>query len=156
MIKVINDEAEAIIEAESEIEVLDSEKDGCNDKDLSPPPSKKSKGEHKLLEFLGDIINPEDQEVTLTAYQKACIEVKRYQDATVTMEETHEGPLSPKYNAVRFPVLNKLAMKYLAIPATSVPSERAFSIAGHIVNVKRASLQPPTVSTLVFLSENLQ
>ena len=157
LIKVINDEAEAIIEAESEIEVLDSEKDGCNDKDLSPPPSKKSKGEHKLLEFLGDIINPEDQEVTLTAYQKVRIEVKRYQDATVTMEETHEGPLMWwKHNAVRFPVLNKLAMKYLAIPATSVPSERAFSIAGHIVNVKRASLQPPTVSTLVFLSENLQ
>ena len=50
---------------------------GGNDKNLSPPPSKKSKGVHKLLEFLGDIINPEDQEVTLTAFQKARIEVKR-------------------------------------------------------------------------------
>ena len=102
LIKVINDEAEAIIEAESEIEVLDSEKDGYNDKDLSPPPSKKSQGEHKLLEFLGNIINPEDQEVTLTAYEKARIEVKRYQDATVTMEETHEGPFNFKLYGIKY------------------------------------------------------
>ena len=122
-------EAEATIEGETE--VLD--KDECNDKDVSPPPSKKSKGEHKLLEFLGDIINSEDQQMTITAYQKACSEVKQYQDAAFTKEETDEGPLVWwKHNAVRYPVLSKLAIKYL----TSVPSERAFSFAGYIVKCK--------------------
>ena len=52
LIETIYDEAEATIE--SETEVLDSEKDEYNDKDVHPPPSKKSKGEHKLLEFFGD------------------------------------------------------------------------------------------------------
>ena len=41
------------------------------------------------------------------------------------------------------------------IPATSVPSERAFSIAGHIVNEKRACLLPETVNMMVFLGEIL-
>ena len=45
---------------------------------------------------------------------------------------------------------------YLAIPATSIPSERAFSAAGHIVNKKRACLHPSSVNMLVFLSENLK
>jgi len=41
-----------------------------------------------------------------------------------------------KHNAVHYLVLSKLAIKYLAIPAMSVPSERAFSFAGHTVNIK--------------------
>ena len=38
----------------------------------------------------------------------------------------------------RYPTLNVLAKKHLAILATSVPAERAFSTAGNIVNQKRA------------------
>ena len=41
-------------------------------------------------------------------------------------------------NSFRYPILSKLAKKYLPIPATSVPSERAFSTAGHIVNKKKS------------------
>jgi len=41
-----------------------------------PPPRKKSKIEHKLFEFIGDIIDPDEQEQTITAYQKAYAEVK--------------------------------------------------------------------------------
>ena len=51
---MIYNEAEATLEDTTE--ALDSEKDESNDKYVRPPPSKKSKGEHKLLEFLGDII----------------------------------------------------------------------------------------------------
>ena len=64
--------------------------------------------------------------------------MKRCQDAAVTTEEADEGLLMYwNQNAVCFPDLSKLAMKYLAIPAISVPSERAFSTVGHTVNAKR-------------------
>jgi len=52
-------------------------------------------------------------------------------------------------------LLSQVAAKYLAIPATSVPCERVFSIAGHIVTEKQACLLPQDVNMLVFLAENL-
>uniref|UniRef100_A0A3Q3NKF3 Uncharacterized protein n=1 Tax=Labrus bergylta TaxID=56723 RepID=A0A3Q3NKF3_9LABR len=41
--------------------------------------------------------------------------------------------------------------KYLATPSTPVPCERLFSLAGHIVQKKRASLSSENVNNLVFL-----
>lgn len=56
---------------------------------------------------------------------------------------------------LNFPLVAKLAKKYLCIPATSSPSERVFSTAGNIVTCKRSCLKPETVDQLVFLSLNL-
>lgn len=52
--------------------------------------------------------------------------------------------------------LSALARKYLASPATSVPCERLFSLAGHIVQKKRAALLPENVTKLVCLSDWLK
>ncbi|XP_019211076.1 zinc finger BED domain-containing protein 1 [Oreochromis niloticus] len=52
--------------------------------------------------------------------------------------------------------LSVLAQKYLASPATSVPCERLFSLAGHIVQKKRAALLPENVTRLVCLSDWLR
>ena len=41
-----------------------------------------------------------------------------------------------------YPHLSNMARKYLGIVATSVPSERLFSITGNIVNAKRSLLDP--------------
>lgn len=49
-----------------------------------------------------------------------------------------------------------LARKYLATPATSVPSERLFSLSGHVVQNKRASLLSENVNRLVCLSNWLK
>lgn len=54
-----------------------------------------------------------------------------------------------------FPLVAKLAKKYLCIPATSSPSEWVFSASGSIVTCKRSCLKPERVDQLVFLSLNL-
>ena len=58
-----------------------------------------------------------------------------------------------KEHAAQFPYLSQLARRYLAMPATSASVERLFSVAGQVVTAKRASLDPETVTLLVFLHE---
>jgi len=51
--------------------------------------------------------------------------------------------------------LSRLVHWYLAMPATSAPVERLFSVAGQVVPAKRASLNAHTVPLFVFLHEAL-
>ena len=56
----------------------------------------------------------------------------------------------------QFPLLGRLARRYLCICATSVPSERVFSARGNIVTTSQSSLKPARVDQLVFLAINLK
>ena len=90
--------------------------------------------------------------------QKNC-EVKSDIETEIAMYLTHivtdPDPLIWwRNNAPKFPELSKLARKYLAIPATEVSSERAFSTAGNIITKKRAALDPDTVDQIIFLNKN--
>ncbi|XP_053374207.1 E3 SUMO-protein ligase ZBED1-like [Mercenaria mercenaria] len=58
-------------------------------------------------------------------------------------------------NQYVYPRLAVLAKKYLAIPASSVPSERVFSLAGSLVNKKRSRLNPDLINKLIFLKMNM-
>ena len=49
-----------------------------------------------------------------------------------------------------YPNLSRMAQKYLGVVATSVPSERLFSIAGNVVTSKRSAIEPENVEKLVF------
>ena len=60
-----------------------------------------------------------------------------------------------KKYAVNFPYLSQVARRYLAMPTTTVPVERLFSVAGQVVTAKRNRLSPETVTLLVFLHEDL-
>ena len=60
-----------------------------------------------------------------------------------------------KTHCTLYPRVSFLAKRYLCIPATSSPSERAFSTSGNIVSCHRAALKPDVVNRLVFLAKNL-
>ena len=59
------------------------------------------------------------------------------------------------FNKTKYPFVAAVAREYLAIPATSVASERIFSKCGLVCSDRRASLSPQHVEQLVFLSHNL-
>ena len=123
----------------------------------SPAP-KQQKAHGKLMTLLNDFLQSPDNITDPT--EKAKVEMQRYMADVITDQYDSHGHLDPlvwwRQNATRYPCLASLARKYLAIPATSVPAERAFSLKGYLVNEKRASLLPETVNVLSFLGANLK
>jgi hypothetical protein len=57
-------------------------------------------------------------------------------------------------NEQLFPAVAYLARKYLAIPASSAPSERVFSLAKRILTRERYRLSPARLERLVFMNHN--
>jgi hAT family C-terminal dimerisation region len=60
-----------------------------------------------------------------------------------------------KQRALGFPLVSKVARKYLATPPSSVSSERMFSTAGDVATEKRSCLLPKHTEMLLFLAKNL-
>ena len=90
-------------------------------------------------------------------------ELKRYIAAPVLDVRTRQSdgnyvyydPLTWwKKNQIVYPILARLAMVYLAVQATSAPSERIFSLASRIISSRRTSLDPDLAGKMLFVSEN--
>ncbi len=103
-----------------------------------------------------------DSEVTQQKEPDTCIlqtidlEIKRYLSLPCE-DRTSTEPLSwwNKVGRGQFPTISKVAFKYLIIPATSVPCERLFSIAGQVLSEKRSCLKDKKARALICLHENL-
>lgn len=94
-------------------------------------------------------------EESMSVSQSVKLELKSY--VGVNSIAVTKDPLSWwKAMSTRWPMLSKLAKYYMAIQASSVPSERVFSTAGAIVTSKRSCLDPENVNTLIFLKQNAQ
>ncbi len=90
----------------------------------------------------------------LTIPEKVVTELATYaQDSPIN---TEQDPLVWwKDNESRFPLLAKVAKKYLCVCATSFASERVFSTMGNIVTPTRSHLKPEMVNMLSFLAKNM-
>ena len=98
---------------------------------------------------------PNNNVIDQGQYRAVCrVELERYKRAP---KLKHDGdPLQWwKLKEELYPNLAELAKRYLAIPASSAPSERLWSIASRIATMRRASLDSEVLGHLMFLRENV-
>jgi hypothetical protein len=77
-------------------------------------------------------------------------ELSRYLDEKLEKRDKDFDILNYwKVNSNKYPALSLLAKDVLAVPASTVPSESAFSIGGRIIDPLRCSLSTSTVEALI-------
>ena len=111
----------------------------------SEPPAKKSKS---FFSFEDD-----DSSTSTSVPQDSNLanEISAY----LSERRVNECPLKYwKSNQSKYPILCKLACRYLSFPASSGPVERIFSSTGKIFRADRAKLSDQLFSKLAFLKCN--
>jgi len=124
-----------------------------DDDAAAEPPAKRVRGEANLVSLLmtdddddGADVNADNQELSMEQ------QIGNYYSSAVS---SSTDPLDYwRASAVNHPRLSALAKRLLAVPGSSVPSERMFSTAGQIVTDQRSRLAPDSVSRLLFLHKN--
>lgn len=99
--------------------------------------------------------NLANSQVASTPLSTSEWEIKAYSEEALLKKDSDPCDWWRTVGTFRYPSLAKLCPKYLPIPATSVPSERAFSVAGEVVSVRRERLLPDHVEQLIFLHDNM-
>lgn len=120
-----------------------------------PPAPKQFKQSSALESLLGEAYRPQ-QEVgpQKTKAAEAEDEIKRNRAGRPA--GLQDNPLIWwRENEKEYPLLARMAKRYLCVPGTSVTSERVFSTAGDIITAKRSCLTPGHVNELLFLQKNL-
>ena len=124
-------------------------------RDEAPEPAIKAKRYNKSQKFDFELSDSEDDCAEVGLETQPCDAALK--ELTAYKSAPHEENLMMeplqywKANRSSFPILSKLATKYLALPASSVPVERLFSAAGEIVSKKRTLLSTSNVNMLICL-----
>ncbi|XP_041349411.1 E3 SUMO-protein ligase ZBED1-like [Gigantopelta aegis] len=99
--------------------------------------------------LLGPYFNTEECEIIVPTSSSEELAVKPI--------STNKNPFDWwRLNKTVYPTLAILARRVLFVPATSVPSERDFSVAGGTVTKLRASLDSDSVDKLIFLNKRIR
>lgn len=120
---------------------------------LQPPPKKKG----KFSSIFGNGLASSSTSSTNAGTVGASDQFKREFEMYLQYPslDIDESPLQWwKLECKRLPILSIAARKYLCVCATSVTSERVFSIGGQVVNSRRSCLKPHKVNSLIFLAKN--
>ncbi|XP_066518302.1 E3 SUMO-protein ligase ZBED1 [Hoplias malabaricus] len=147
----------------------------ANENVLVGSPSKSSSG-RKRTTSAGGLTLPLRSDRQLAArmrmspFPQTMYDILLGEDPTERMPEIHQQlenyiaeplckrSLSPLYwwrnKEHRFPAVARLARKYLAIPATAIPAERAFAPRESAVAHRRAMLGPKHLDHILFLNQN--
>ncbi len=104
----------------------------------------------EVVDFLGGLFGYPSQSKKLTPLQAWGQEINLYQSLPKALPKA-DPLLWWKNNQFQFPVLAKLAMMYLGIPASQASCERLFSIAKNDITETRTSMLPDLVESLLFL-----
>ena len=137
--------------AHIQTEMVSSKEENAAD---GPGPSmKKAKQESKFLSLLADVLDNDTTYADISPQEAANKEIQKFLCIDANQEENPTRWW--KSYCTQLPLLSIMAQKYLCIPATSVPSKRAFSTAGNIVNAKHSCLLPENTNMLTFLAQNL-
>ena len=106
----------------------------------------------KKRKFLSSICDDNDNVSDLSfSYLK---ELERYQDEPNLRAQDNPLEFWKKFKSV-YPVMFKLALKYLSVQATSTAAERAMSLLGNLLTKKRLALSDENVNRLCYLSDCL-
>jgi hypothetical protein len=97
-------------------------------------------------DYQGDILNVVDAELLL---------YKREQHLPLRKADgSFNNPLDWWHlKQQQYPLMASIALKVLAIPATSAPSERVFSVAGITIAKERSRLDAANAGELIFLHD---
>ncbi|KAK0141180.1 Zinc finger BED domain-containing protein 1 [Merluccius polli] len=116
------------------------------------PPEVKRK--NTLSSFFKQQGSTAESRATFPDEETIKVELRSYMQTAEVDSDTNPLEWWKCYQA-NFPCVAKLVRRYLCIPATNAPSERAFSTSRNIVTCHRAALKPDAVDRLVFLAQNL-
>uniref|UniRef100_A0A1I7YRV1 Dimer_Tnp_hAT domain-containing protein n=1 Tax=Steinernema glaseri TaxID=37863 RepID=A0A1I7YRV1_9BILA len=100
-------------------------------------------------------LTPSPNPMLVDATNRAKLEVDEYLAAPPSPRCDPFNFWKSEGSNFRFPILKRLALRHLTIPASSAESERLFSAAGLIVTDQRKALSDENLEKLLFLNVNI-
>lgn len=101
------------------------------------------RGDEKLSEFMDSSSDEEEEKDEVTAYTNMKSNRVENESELLKWWRQHQNT---------FPKLARVATFVHSIPASSAPSERAFSMAGHVLQKRRSSLKSSALDDVLFLN----